>query len=327
MTIGRPEIKVKKQKESLPEEERKETAPSAFRENLDRRPLVTVELDIPRGLDMSSVFEGAEYLKRHGIDAVNITDGARARLRMSSITISYLIQQRTGMECMTHLACRDRNMVGLQAELLGAHALGVRNILAITGDPAHIGDYPYATSVYDVDAIGLIRAVNRMNNGLDLMGNPVGEQTNFLIACACNPLAGDIDREIARLERKAAEGAHVAFTQPVFEIEALVNLFARTRHIPIKIMLGIIPLRSAKHAEFLHHEVPGMNIPEWIQHRMATAENPATEGVTIAVEFLEQVREYQDRIAGIYLMPPFKRYDMAVEILERVGFHNEVNAS
>jgi homocysteine S-methyltransferase len=317
--VGRPEIRVKKVKENEVEEPRR-TAPSAFRENLGRKPLVTVELDIPRGLDMSSVFEGAEYLKRHGIDAVNITDGARARLRMSSITISHLVQQRTGMECITHLACRDRNMVGLQAELLGAHALGIRNVLAITGDPAHIGDYPYATSVYDVDAIGLIRAVHRMNEGLDLMGNEVGEHTNFLIACACNPVADDMDREVMRLERKAAEGAHVAFTQPVFEMDALQEFFRRIEHIPITIMLGVIPLRTAKHAEFLHHEVPGMNIPDWIQKRMRMAENPSAEGVTIAVEFMEQARAYQDRIAGIYLMPPFKRYDMAVEILERVGY-------
>jgi homocysteine S-methyltransferase len=325
MEVGRPEIKVKKAKEEV-EEETRRAEPSAFGTNLGRKPLITVELDIPRGLDMSSVFEGADYLKRHGIDAVNITDGARARLRMSSITISHMIQQQTGMECLTHMACRDRNMVGLQAELLGAHALGIRNVLAITGDPAHIGDYPYATSVYDVDAIGLIRAVHRMNEGLDLMGNPVGEQTNFLIACACNPVADDMDREVSRLERKAAEGAHVAFTQPVFELDALENFFSRIEHIQIPIMLGIIPLRTAKHAEFLHHEVPGMNIPDWIQKRMRTAENPSAEGVTIAVELLEQVRsnQNQNRLAGIYLMPPFKRYDMAVEILERVGFNTVV---
>jgi homocysteine S-methyltransferase len=164
-----------------------------------------------------------------------------------------------------------------------------------------------------------------MNQGLDLMGNPVGERTNFLIACACNPLADDLERELVRLERKVAEGAHVAFTQPVFETEVLETLFARIEHLPVKIMLGVIPLRSAKHAEFLHHEVPGMNIPDWIQNRMRSAENPSSEGVDIAVEFLEKVRSsFSDRIAGIYLMPPFKRYDLAVEIIERVGIHNDV---
>lgn len=321
---GSPSVKPKPKK-SDSHADLLHSEPSEFGRNLGKKLLVTVELDVPRGLDISSVIEGAEYLKQHGVDAVDITDGARARLRMSSITISHLVQQQTGMECMTHLACRDRNMVGLQSELLGAHALGVRNILAITGDPAHIGDYPYATSVYDVDAIGLIRAVRRMNDGLDLMGNPIGEHTNFLIACAVNPVADDLEREISRLERKVQEGAQVAFTQPVFEIDAFSEFLKRTEHIPIQIMLGVIPLRTPKHAEFLHHEVPGMTIPESIQARMKQAGNPAEEGVTIAVEFLSHVLgSVRERIAGIYMMPPFKRYDMAVEIMERVGIRNDV---
>jgi homocysteine S-methyltransferase len=283
---------------------------------------VTVELDVPRGLDMSSVYEGAEFLMRHGIDAVNISDGARARLRMNSITISHLVQQKTGMECISHLACRDRNMVGLQSELLGAHAVGVRNILAVTGDPAQIGDYPYATSVYDLDSIGLIRALKRMNEGRDLMGNPVGERTNFMISCACNPVADDMDREVARLERKCAEGATVAFTQPVFEAAALNDFLARIEHIPIKIMLGIIPLRTPSQAEFLHHEVPGMKIPEWIQRRIRGAADPTAEGANIAVEFLQEIRETLiRRMAGIYIMPPGKRFDMVIEILERASIN------
>ncbi len=319
MKTGTPEIRPRREPRQSDDESRR-AEPSRFQQNLGRKLLVTVELDVPRGLDISSVIDGAAYLQKHGVDAVDITDGARARLRMSSITISHLVQSQTGMECITHLACRDRNMVGLQSELLGAHALGIRNILAITGDPAHIGDYPYATSVYDVDAIGLIRAVRRMNEGLDLMGNPVGARTNFLIACAVNPVADDLDREVRRLERKVAEGAQVAFTQPIFEIDAFREFQARTEHIPAKIMLGVIPLRTAKHAEFLHHEVPGMNIPDAIQQRMRTAVEPSEEGVAIAVEFLQSVLEsMRERIGGIYLMPPFKRYDMAVEIMDRVG--------
>jgi len=324
MDVGRPEPRVRKKKSIESQQEPPEPTISRFAGNIGRKFLVTVELDIPRGLDMSHVYEGAEYLHRHGIDAVNISDGARARLRMSSVTISHLIQERTGMECITHLSCRDRNMVGLQSELLGAHALGVRNILAVTGDPAHIGDYPYATSVYDVDAIGLIRTLSRMNEGLDLMGNPVGEQTNFLIACACNPVADDMDREIARLERKAAEGARVAFTQPLFEAGTLRTFLDRTEHIPISIMLGIIPLRSATHAEFLHHELPGMKIPDPFQQRMRAAANPSAEGVTIAVEFMEQIQEFRGRLAGVYIMPPGKRFDMIVEILDRAGLSTSV---
>jgi homocysteine S-methyltransferase len=326
MEIGKPEIKPRKKKEASEEDAAALAEPSPFQQKLGEKFLVTVELDIPRGLNMDEVFEGASYLKRHGIDAVNISDGARARLRMNSITISHLIEQRTGMECITHLACRDRNMVGLQSELLGAHMLGVRNILAVTGDPAHIGDYPYATSVYDVDAIGLIRALKRMNDGLDLMGNPVGARTSFMIACACNPVADDIEREVRRLERKVAEGAQVAFTQPVFEADALARFIERVEHIPIKIMLGIIPLRSGMHAEFLHHEVPGMKIPHGIQHRMRTASDGTAEGVAVAVEFLERTLEMRHKIAGIYVMPPRKKNDMIVEILERAGIHREVTA-
>jgi homocysteine S-methyltransferase len=317
--VGHPAVKAPKKVESNGSELEGTPTHSRFFENLGRRTLVTVELDIPRGTDMSSVIDGAAFLERHGIDAVNITDGARARLRMSPTVISHLVQSQTGMEAITHLACRDRNMVGLQSELLGAHALGLRNVLCVTGDPTHIGDYPYATSVYDVDAVGLIRAAHRMNNGLDLAGNPIGARTSFMISCACNPVADDMEREISRLERKAAEGAHVAFTQPIFETSAFEHFLERTAHIPIRIMVGVIPLRTAAHAEFLHHEVPGMKIPDTIQRRMRTSAQPSAEGVSIAVEFLEELSAYRDRVAGIYLMPPFKRYEMVVEILERAG--------
>lgn len=294
-------------------------ASSAFHAAMGRRFLTTVELDIPRGLDMSSVIDGARYLAAHGIDAVNISDGARARLRMSSIAISQLVQQETGMECITHLSCRDRNMVGLQSEVLGAHAMGVRNILAVTGDPTHIGDFPSATSVYDVDAVGLIRALGRMNHGQDLMGNPLGSSTNFCVGCAVNPAADDLEREIDRLAAKADEGAHVAFSQPVFDAELLDTFLTRIKHIDIRFMLGIIPLRTIRHAEFLHYEVPGMTIPAWVREHMRAAgtdtEAATNVGISIAVDFLRGV---MDRVHGVYLMPPFKKYDIAVRIMEQI---------
>ncbi|HEY3875772.1 MAG TPA: bifunctional homocysteine S-methyltransferase/methylenetetrahydrofolate reductase [Candidatus Kapabacteria bacterium] len=298
---------------------------SKFKQNLGKKFLSTVELDVPRGLDMSSVLEGASYLAKAGIDAVNITDGARARLRISSITLGHLVQSQCGIEAMTHLACRDRNMVGLQSELLGADALGVRNILCVTGDPAQIGDYPYATSVYDIDAIGLIRAVKSMNQGCDLMGNPISggpiDHTHFLIACGCNPVADDMERESSRLERKIEEGCEVIFTQPLFEIEALERFLTIIKPFQgtTKIMLGILPLRSKRHAEFLHYEVPGMSIPNWIRERIAkkaTIEDQSAEGIDICVEFLKEAKPLID---GVYLMPPFKKYDMAVNILEKIG--------
>lgn len=293
---------------------------SVFMQNLGTKFLTTVELDIPRGLDLAGVLDGARFLKEHGIDAVNISDGARARLRMNAITISHIVQSQTGMECMSHLACRDRNMVGLQSDLLGAHALGVHNILAVTGDPAQIGDYPYATSVYDIDSVGLVRALHHMNRGEDLAGNPIGEQTNFCIACACNPVADDMDREVERLAQKAAEGAHIAFSQPVFEMDTLEKFLHRIRHINIYFMLGVIPLRSIRHAEFLHYEVPGMTVPGWVRERMRAADTgpdeSMNEGIRIAVEFLREARPH---IAGAYLMPPFKKYAMAVEILRQIS--------
>jgi methionine synthase / methylenetetrahydrofolate reductase(NADPH) len=320
--IEAPEIKFKAEKAVV--------APngdhfSEFKKKIGKKFLATVELDIPRGLDMSSVFEGAKYLAKEGIDAVNISDGARARLRVSSIALSQTIQNTCGIEAITHLACRDRNMVGLQSELLGAEMAGVRNILAVTGDPAQIGDYPYATSVYDIDAIGLIRALSSMNSGCDLMGNPIagGEfgTTNFLIACGANPVADDMEREIDRLHQKIREGCEVIFTQPIFEmhiVERFVELIKPFRG-NTKLMLGILPLRSVRHAEFLHYEVPGMEIPTWIHDRLAkqsSMEAQSEEGIAICTEFLRDAKRLID---GAYLMPPFKKYSMAVEILQRVG--------
>jgi homocysteine S-methyltransferase len=295
-----------------------EPVPTPFMQAITERRVFTVELDVPRGLDMSSVVDGARYLKQHGIDAVNISDGARARLRMSPIAISKLVSEQTGMECISHLACRDRNMVALQSELIGAHEMGIRNILAVTGDPTHIGDFPSATSVYDVDSIGLVRALGNMNHGKDLMGNPLGARTGFCISCAVNPVADDLDREIDRLAMKAEQGAHVAFSQPIFDVDLLDRFLDRIKDINVRFMLGIIPLRTIRHAEFLHYEVPGMTIPAWVRDRMRTASSTdeATDiGIDIAVEFLESVI---GRVDGVYLMPPFKKYDIAVRILSRL---------
>lgn len=298
---------------------------SHFKKNLGKKFLATVELDIPRGLDMSSVTEGATFLAKHGLDAVNISDGARARLRVSSLTLAKHVQDNCGIEVISHLACRDRNMVGLQSELLGAELMGVRNILAVTGDPAQIGDYPYATSVYDIDAIGLIRTLHSMNEGRDLMGNPITDgtsrATHFLIACGSNPVADDMEREIRRMEQKINEGCEVMFTQPVFEMPVLERWIELLKPFKknCKLMLGILPLRSVRHAEFLHYEVPGMNIPQWIHDRIAkcrTTEEQSAEGVDICVEFLRDAKSLVD---GVYLMPPFKKYQMAVDILERLG--------
>lgn len=318
MRVGTPEQKARTQRNEL-HSQIDNTEPSAFAKRLGKDFLVTAEVGIPRGLDMTDVFEEAAYYKSIGVDAINIFDGARARLRISPITISYLVGQKVGIECITHLSCRDRNMVGLQAELLGAYSLGLRNILAVTGDPTHIGDYPYATSVYDVDSIGLIRALKRMNEGLDLVGNPIGGPAHFTIACAVNPVAEDMEREILRLERKAGEGGEVAFTQPVFDRDTLYRFLERIEHIPIRIMLGISLLSGSRHAEFLHHEVPGMNIPDAIQEQLRNAAEPVNEGISIAVDFLKSIEPASEKIAGIYIMPPNHKEFMVKELLEQTG--------
>ncbi len=297
-------------------QEEPETERSLFAQNIEKKFLTSVELDIPRGLDMSSVIEGATYLKKNGIDAVNITDGARARLRMSPLAISHKVQSETGMEAITHVACRDRNMIGLQSDLLGCHALGLKNILVITGDPANIGDYPHATSVFDIESVGLIRAVKRFNEGRDLMGNPIGTKTNFLIGCAANPVADDIDYEFEKLERKVEEGAQIIFTQPVLEVHTMEAFIKKIEHLKIPVMVCIMPLRSYRHAEFLHNEIPGIHIPDSVREKFRTAgKNSAALGVQIAADFL---REAKQMVAGAYMLPPFKQYRIAIEIMDSI---------
>lgn len=290
--------------------------PSRFAQAIRERFVVTVELDIPRGLDMTSVLDAAHYLRNCGVDAVNISDGARARLRINPVMLSAYIQKETGIECIAHLACRDRNMVALQSDLIGASLLGVQNILAVSGDPAHIGDYPRATTVADLDSIGLIRALRMMNSGRDLAGNPLGSATNFCIACACNPCAEDIERELDRLAQKVAEGAEVVFTQPIFDIERWFAFLERASVLSVRYIVGILPLRTLRHAEFLHYEVPGMTIPSWVRNRLAHALDPAEEGITLAAELLTTL---QSSCHGVYLMPPFKKYSSAIEVLHRAG--------
>ena len=286
---------------------------SRFSRNVGKKFMTTVELDIPRGLDMTSVYEGAQFCYERKIDAVNITEGARARLRMSSIAISFQIQQRVGIEAMCHRAARDHNLIGLQAELLGAYTLGIRNVLCITGDPAGIGDYPQASSVFDVDAVGLIRAVHSMNQGIDIMGNSIGQPTSFYIACAANPSADDLDAEVVKLEKKAEAGADIFFTQPIFEMRTLEEFLRRTNHLKIPLMLGIIPLRSFKHADFLHNEVPGMRIPDKLRETMRTAgSDGAKVGVRLSMDF---IKEAKSCVAGLYMMPPFQKYHIVDDLL------------
>jgi methionine synthase I (cobalamin-dependent)/5,10-methylenetetrahydrofolate reductase len=280
----------------------------------------SVEITPPRGTSYEKVLASVRRLHEAGVDAINIPDGPRASARMSPMALGAIVQREVGIEVILHYCCRDRNLLGMQSDLLGAHALGIRNLIIITGDPPKLGDYPNATAVFDVDAIGLTRIVDNLNHGLDLASNPLGEPTAFHIGVGANPAAINLEEEIRRFQQKYESGAEAAFTQPVFDIDRLKLFLERTEGIPVPIMIGILPLTSHRNAEFYHNEVPGMNIPDAVRERMRQAGSGDTArrvGVEIAREALEAARAYP-RIKGAYVMPPFGRVDRALEVLEGV---------
>jgi len=291
---------------------------SEFAERLNTGFAVTVEVDLPRGNTITQVVEAARRLKERGVHAIDISDGARARLRMHPVAAARIVQDEAGIEVVAHISCRDRNIIGLQADLLGAAALGVKNILAVTGDPAQIGDYPEATSVFDTDSVGLVHVLSRMNRGEDLAGNPIGEPPGFLIGASFNPTAEDLDGEIEKLRRKVGAGADAFWTQPVFEIGALEDALERIGDDGVCILLGLMPLRSARQAEFLHHEVPGIHIPKRVRERLAalSPEDAPKYGVEIAQELLALARPL---VGGAYIMPPASAPDLAGDVLEAIN--------
>jgi methionine synthase I (cobalamin-dependent)/5,10-methylenetetrahydrofolate reductase len=309
-------IVVVRERELEPEKEPEEEPPSEFARKLGKQFAISVELDPPRGTNPGKLIDGARLLHQHGVDAVNIADSPMARVRMSCIAVASLLQRQVGIETVLHYTCRDRNLMGMQSDLLGAHALGIRNVLAITGDPPMVGDYPNATAVYDVDSIGLVKILAALNSGADQAGNKIGRPTSFLIGVAVNPMAEDLDHEIGRLEAKVASGACFSFTQPLYDLRSLTEFRNRTEHITIPIFLGLLPLHSHRHTEFLHNEVPGIIIPERTRERMRLAgEEGRREGVRACRELLLEARE---SVAGAYIMPSFGRYETALEVIEGV---------
>lgn len=289
-----------------------------FAERLREGFAVTVEVDLPRGNDICKVVEAARRLKKRGVDAIDISDGARARLRMHPIAAARIVQDEAGIEVVAHISCRDRNIIGLQSDFLGAAALGVKNILAVTGDPTQIGDYPEATGVFDTDSVGLIHVLSRMNCGEDLAGNPIGDPPGFLIGAAFNPTAEDLDGEVEKLRRKVEAGAHAFWTQPVFEIGALESALERINDDEVCILLGLMPLRSARQAEFLHHEVPGVNIPLHVRERLAalSPEDAPKYGVEVAQKLLAKA---QPLVNGAYIMPPASAPDLAGDVVDAIN--------
>jgi methionine synthase I (cobalamin-dependent)/5,10-methylenetetrahydrofolate reductase len=277
-----------------------------------------VEVVPPKGTDIRKELEGSRFLKSVGVDAINIPDSPRASAKMSNQALSYLVQREAGIEAIQHYTCRDRNVLCIQSDLLGAAAVGIRNLICITGDPPKMGNYPDATAVFDVDAIGLVNIVHNLNRGLDLGGNPIGAGTGFVIGVGANPGLTDLDEEIRRFEYKVAAGAEYAVTQPVFDIRLLENFLRRIEHCRIPVIAGIWPLVSVRNAEFMKNELR-VSVPDSILERMAKAQTPEAargEGVAIAREMLLAVRH---TVQGAQISAPQGRYSSAVDVLEALG--------
>jgi homocysteine S-methyltransferase len=277
-----------------------------------------VEIVPPKGIDVKKEIEGARFVKSVGVDAVNIPDSPRASARMSNQALSLLMQREVGIEAVLHYTCRDRNVLGIQSDLLGAAAVGIRNLICITGDPPKMGNYPDATAVFDVDAIGLVNIVHNLNRGLDIGANPIGTGTGFVIGVGANPGLTDLDEEIRRFEFKVQAGAEYVVTQPVFDIRLLENFLRRIEHCRIPVIAGIWPLVSVRNAEFMKNELR-VSVPDAILERMARASNPEAaraEGVAIAREMLTTVR---NTVQGAQISAPQGRYSSAVDVLEALG--------
>jgi homocysteine S-methyltransferase len=279
---------------------------------------VSVELVPPRGEDARKLIEHARQLRIHGVDLVNIPDGPRASARMSALAAAVIVQQQTGIETILHYACRDRNLLGMQSDLLGAHAMGIRNVLLITGDPPYAGDYPDATAVFDVDSIGLTNMVSRLNQGLDIGGQAIGAATAFHIGVAVNPCALDLEHEHRRFRYKVEAGAEFAITQPVFDVAALVAFLQRAAA-DIPVLASIVPLESLRHAEFMANEVPGVSVSDAVVERMRRAEaagRAAAEGLAIASEIAADVRPH---VQGIQISTAAGAIDSALGVMKALA--------
>lgn len=281
------------------------------------RHTVIVEYDTPRDLDVERYLTGSQALYKAGADAITIADNSLATTRISNMALGTLIKRELGIEPLVHVACRDRNLIGQQSHLMGLHALGINQILVITGDPARVGDLPGASSVFDTTSFDLIQMVKQLNNGIAFSGRPMKNRANFIVGAAFNPHVRHLDHAVARLEKKVAAGADFIMTQPVYDPETLIAIKEATRHIPVPVFIGIMPLTSSRNAEFLHNEVPGIKISQEALRRMKLYDGPEarTEGVRMAKELLDEaVRHYK----GIYLITPFNYFEMTEELTRYV---------
>jgi methionine synthase I (cobalamin-dependent)/5,10-methylenetetrahydrofolate reductase len=284
--------------------------------------VVSVEIDPPRSIRIERTIDAARLLRDADVDLVNVSDSAMARVRMSALSVAFGIQHDLDLECLVHCTTRDRNLMALESELLGAHALGVRNIIALTGDPPRIGDYPTGTGVWDVDSIGLIEILTRLNRAEDAAGMSIGQRAGFTIACALDSTAADSATEWDRLERKLEAGAHLIMTQPLYSVEQVESMLAEARRrfgprgFPVPMLLGVLPLVSTRHAEFLHNEVPGITIPDDARAAMRSAgERGSDVGIEMADSLLSAM---EGEVAGTYIMPSFGRYEQCADLVRRI---------
>lgn len=289
---------------------------SPVMEALGRGDLISVELDPPRGVQVEKLLANARILREAGVTCFNVADSPMARVRMASLASARMILEATELPTIIHFTTRDRNLMGIQADLLGAHALGIRHVLALTGDPPTVGNYSHASAVYDVDSIGLARILQRLNQGHDLAGNPIGEPTSFTVAVALSPNAPDPELEARRFREKLEAGADFVMTQPLYELAPLEAMLDRIGGCPLPLVLGVMPLQSHKHAEYLHNEVPGIRIPRRVREAMARAgEDGARVGLEIAAQVLEEARGL---IQGCYIVPSFGRVEQAAGLVREL---------
>lgn len=277
------------------------------------RRVISVEVRPPRGVNPTKALQGASLLKEAGVDSVNVLDSAMARVRMSAVATSVLIKRQVGVETILHFTSRDRNLMAIQSDLIGAHAMGIRNVLALTGDPPSLGDYAQSKSVYDVDSIGLIRVIKQFNHGVDVAGNSIGTPTRFLVGAALNPTAEDLDWELSRFRQKLEAGADFVMTQPVYDAELFRRVLADAGDIGVPILLGVLPLQTYRHALFIHNELPGVKLTEEALRRMeAAGPDGVREGLQMATEMIEACG---DLVAGLYIIPSFGRYETAAQLV------------
>ncbi|MGH9173487.1 MAG: methylenetetrahydrofolate reductase, partial [Vicinamibacterales bacterium] len=278
--------------------------------------VIGVELAPPRGLACAEAIEGAKSLAGRDVDVVTILDGPRIGARMSALSLAVLVQQQAGVETLLQYSCRDKNLLGIQSDLLGAYAMGLRNLLGITGDVRTLGDIPDATAVFDVDSIGLTNVLTRLNHGLDVGGQPIGAPTAFHIGVMVNPAADDLDAELRRFEYKVTAGAEYAVTRPVFDVVAMERFLSRTQTFRIPILAALWPFESVLNAEFMANEVPGVTVPDTLLQRMkqtATEAAAADEGVSIAHELGAELRPM---VQGLQISAPSGRLDLALRTLD-----------